>query len=72
MLATLPLKEMSLEEKFLTIEMLWDDIIHNSPDFPSPSWHEDVLRERDAKLKSGDDQLIDWETAKNSLRDSLK
>ena len=35
-------------------------------------WVEDVLKERDAKLESGEDQLIDWETAKNSLRDSLK
>lgn len=72
MLATLPLKEMSLEEKFLTIETVWDDIVHNSPNFPSPSWHEKVLKERDAKIKSGEDQLIDWEIAKKSLRDSLK
>lgn len=72
MLATLPLEEMSLEEKFMTIETVWDDIVHNSPDFPSTAWHEDVLKERDAKLKSGEDQLIDWEAAKNSLRDSLK
>lgn len=43
MLATLPLKEMSLEEKFMTLETVWDDIVHNSPDFPSPSWHREVL-----------------------------
>jgi hypothetical protein len=30
------------------------------------------LKERDAKIRSGEDQLIDWETAKSSLRDSLK
>ena len=72
MLATLSLKEMSLEEKFMTIETVWDDIVHNSPNFPSPSWHEEILKERDAKIKSGEDQLIDWETAKNLLRDSLK
>lgn len=49
MLAKLPLKEMSLEEKFLAIETIWEDIVHNSPDFPSPSWHEGVLKERDEK-----------------------
>ena len=28
MIATLPIKEMSLSEKFMTIEMIWDDICH--------------------------------------------
>ena len=72
MLAKLPLKEMSLEEKFITIETLWDDIIHNSPEFSSPAWHEKVLKERDTKIETGEDKLIDWEKAKVSLRDSFK
>ena len=72
MLAVLPLEEMSLAEKFLTIEMVWDDIVHNSPDFKSPAWHEEILREREAKIKSGEDKLIDWKDAKRLLRDSLK
>ena len=72
MQATLPLKEMSLEEKFLTIEVVWDDILHNNPDFPSPHWHKEVLEERERKLNNGEEQLIDWEDAKKSLRDALK
>jgi Putative addiction module component len=71
MIATLPLKEMNLSEKFMTIEMIWDDIIHNSANFPSPEWHADVLKERDAKIKSGEDKLIDWNLAKKQLRDSI-
>ena len=72
MLVTLPLKKMTLEEKLITIETVWDDIIHNSPDFPSPTWHNDVLQERDELLKSGKEKLIDWEDAKKSLKESLK
>ena len=72
MLVTLPLKKMSLEEKFMAMEAIWADIVHNSPDFPSPSWHEKILKERDAKIQTGEDQLIDWEDAKESLRKSLK
>jgi hypothetical protein len=72
MLATLPLKKMTLEEKFITIETIWDDIVRNSPNFPSPAWHGDVLKERDALLESGEDKLMDWELAKESLRNSLK
>jgi hypothetical protein len=67
MLTNLPLEEMSLEEKFMTMEKIWDDIIHNSPNFPSPSWHKNILDERDANIASGEDELIDWETAKEQL-----
>lgn len=69
MIATLPLKEMSLKDKFMLIEIIWDDIIHNSADFPSPDWHAEILKERDAKLNSGEDKLIDWEVAKKQLRE---
>lgn len=72
MIATLPIKEMNLSEKFLAMEMIWDDISHTSSNFPSPSWHEDVLRERDAKIASGEDKLVDWESAKQQLRNSCK
>ena len=71
MIATLPLKEMNLSEKFMAIEMIWDDIVHNSANFPSPEWHGDVLKERDAKIKSGEDKLIDWNLAKEQLRYSI-
>jgi putative addiction module component len=71
MIAKLPLKEMNLSEKFMVIEMIWDDIIHNSADFSSPEWHADVLKERDVAIKSGEDKLIDWDLAKKQLRDSI-
>ena len=67
----LPLNEMTLEEKFMIIEKIWDDIIHNTPDFPSPRWHEDVLKEREIRLMTGREQLIDWEDAKRLLRETL-
>ena len=69
---TLPLKDMSLNEKFMAIEMIWDDICHNSADFPSPAWHETILKERDEKIASGEDKLIDWEVAKKQMRNSIK
>jgi len=72
MIATLPLKDMNLSEKFMALELIWDDISHNSPNFPSPSWHEEILKARDAKIASGEDKLIDWESAKKQMRDSHK
>ena len=37
----------------------------------SPAWHEDVLRDREAKIKSGAEKFMDWETAKKQLRERL-
>ena len=68
---TLNLKEMTIEEKLQAMEMLWDDICRNVPDFPSPPWHADVLKEREQRIKEGKDSFIDWEQAKNALRDPL-
>ena len=68
---TIPLKDMSLNEKFIAIETIWDDIIHNSADFSSPDWHEDILEKRDEKIANGKDKLIDWDIAKKQLRNSL-
>jgi Putative addiction module component len=68
---TLNLEEMTIEEKLKAMEMLWDDICRRAPDFSSPSWHEDVLKEREERSKNGKDKFVDWDQAKKDLRDSL-
>ncbi|HXU46104.1 MAG TPA: addiction module protein [Thermoanaerobaculia bacterium] len=42
-----------------------------SPDpdsLESPAWHEDVLREREQSLASGEAVILDWEQAKADIR----
>ena len=39
-----------------------------NPDIQSPSWHEDVLRERDQQLATGEASFMDWEQAKAYIR----
>ena len=72
MLTTLPLKEMSLHEKLMAIEIIWDDICHSASELPSPAWHEDVLKERDRNMKSGADKLMNWDDAKKQLQNRAK
>ena len=72
MLFTLPLKEMSLHEKLMAIETIWDDICHSASDIPSPAWHEDVLKERDRNMKNGADKLMNWDNAKQQLQNRAK
>ena len=62
---------MTLAEKLRVMEMLWADLSRNEAQLESPAWHEEVLREREARVKSGQETFIDWETAKKQLRDKL-
>jgi len=71
MLVTLPLKEMSTEEKIQAMEALWEDLCRNADSLASPSWHEDILQQRERMVAEGVDQFVDWETAKKSIRVSL-
>jgi hypothetical protein len=51
--------EMTTEEKLKAMEMLWDDICRSAPGFSSPLWHEDVLKEREQKIRDGKDKRVD-------------
>lgn len=68
---TLPLNEMSVEEKLEVMELLWDDLSRNGADIPSPDWHGSVLRAREEALATGEEDMEDWEAAKERLRGEL-
>lgn len=68
---SIPIKKMSFEEKIQTMELLWDDLCRGSEVINSPSWHKDVLMEREKSLKDGTAEFIDWETAKKNIKKKL-
>jgi hypothetical protein len=68
---SLNLEEMTTEEKLKAMEMLWDDICRSVPDFSSPSWHGNVLKEREQRLRDGKEKILDWDQAKKDIRDSI-
>ncbi|MCP4108020.1 MAG: addiction module protein [Desulfobacteraceae bacterium] len=68
---SLNFKEMTTEEKLKAMEMLWDDICRNVPDLSPPAWHENILKEREKKLKEGRDNFIDWDYAKKDIWESV-
>jgi hypothetical protein len=65
------LDQMTTEEKLRAMEALWADLSRCEQDVPSPAWHEQVLKEREESLQSGQEQFLDWEAAKRELRDRL-
>ncbi|MCF6209309.1 MAG: addiction module protein [Gammaproteobacteria bacterium] len=71
MAVTLPLDTMSVEEKLQAMESIWDDLCKKADSLSSPPWHEKILNEREGRLKRGEDQFVDWEEAKNNIRNDI-
>lgn len=66
--ATLQLDRMSRQEKLLAMEAIWADLSVDERGVESPSWHEGALRETEANLAAGREQILDWTDAKRRLR----
>ncbi len=66
---TLPLERMSTEEKIQTMETIWDDLCKKADSLSSPSWHENILHEREERIKKGDEDFVEWDKAKKYILD---
>jgi len=64
--------QMSREEKLEVMEALWADLARDESEVESPAWHQDVLKETEARLAAGQERIADWETAKRDLRKRLE
>jgi len=53
------------------MEALWSDLCRNSPEEAAPEWHVQVLAERERRLASGQEEVLDWEEAKRRLRQEI-
>jgi hypothetical protein len=72
MSTTIDLEEMTTPDKLRLMEALWQNLSTNPSEVTSPEWHGEVLAERDRLLDSGEETVIDWETAKQQLREELQ
>jgi hypothetical protein len=70
--AVLPLDQMTTAEKLRVMEALWADLTRRADAFESPTWHGEVLRERDQRIAEGKESSTDWESAKRNLRERLR
>ena len=58
------LRSLSTPDKLLVMEVLWEELYHTQVNTPTPSWQENILRDRVAKVESGEETPIDWDAAK--------
>ncbi len=71
MTVTLPLEQMSSAEKVELMESLWADLCRKPEEVESPAWHDDVLREREKRLETREEQVLEWAEAKKRIRESV-
>jgi hypothetical protein len=68
---SIPLKEMSVEEKLQAIEEIWADLSSTPETIPSPAWHADVLQVREERIVEGRAQFLDIEEAKKAVQEKI-
>ncbi len=67
-----PIESLSLADKLLLMERLWENISRCPSALPVPAWHSEVLAERQAKVDAGQAEWVDWEVAKAQLHERRK
>lgn len=68
---SLPLSQMSIEEKLRVMEAIWDGLSQHADEMQPPPWHRKVLEALEAAIESGEETFDDWEAAKQRIRDSV-
>ena len=68
MIAPSEIESMSVEERLLAIELLWDSISRLGDAVASPAWHGEILSVRRARVEAGEGQFLSL----SELRDRLK
>jgi hypothetical protein len=62
------MRQLPRAEKLKLLEALWEDLSRSDSELESPAWHEQELAETERRLLEGKEQVVDWETAKKTLR----
>jgi len=72
MQASLPLNKMTVTEKLVIMNQIWDDLMRNPDDIPSPEWHSEVLSARAERITNGQAHFKDFDSVKSELRSEFE
>ena len=62
------MRQLPRSEKLKLLEALWEDLSGSDSELESPAWHERELAETERRLAEGKEEVMDWESAKKTLR----
>jgi hypothetical protein len=68
MITEAEVKRMPLNQKLRIMEMIWEDLSRDEDTVESPSWHQNIVKEREKGLESGDMTVSGWEEAKGGIQ----
>ncbi len=66
-MTTEEIKRLPTEEKFLIMEMIWDDLREHFEQAEISEEHKTLLESRRRRVESGESRLFDWEKVKSSI-----
>jgi len=69
---TLSPGKMTMAEKLSAMGTFWNNLCQHSSLDPPPDWHEPVLVLREQQRIAGKQQAMDWNTAKEKIRQKIK
>jgi hypothetical protein len=72
MIAQADIREMNLSQKLALFETLWAELSSQPEHVEIPQWHKDILDERLQASERGEVEVIDWEIAKDQIRDMIR
>jgi hypothetical protein len=67
----LPLSQFTLAQKLNLMEAIWDDLSRDEERLESPAWHDEVLKDREKAIETGNASISDWENAKHRIRKNV-
>lgn len=59
-------RKMTPSERLATIEAIWDTLLEEETEVPSPDWHRDVLEDRKQKIESGTAEFLSLQKLRES------
>lgn len=72
MIAQADIRKMPLSQKLALFETLWTELSSEPEHVEIPQWHKDILDERLQAAERGEVEVIDWEIAKDQIRDMIR
>ena len=68
MIQVAEIEQMSLEERFQAMELLWTSLARRPEAVPSPDWHGEVLADRLARVERGEGRFLSLAEVKARLQ----
>ena len=67
-MSTAEIEKMSTSERLSAMEQLWDALCHEGKEPDSPSWHRDVLAQRQERMNSSDARFYTLDQIRDQFR----